>query len=85
MSDIDIKLIRIKKDMVKELDSAMDEHGPFPSGFHGYAVIKEELEELWKAIKDKNATLEDVRHEAIQIGSSAMRFILDLCDQDDAT
>ncbi len=84
MSDMDLKLIRIKAEMVAELHRAMDEHGSFPSGFHGHGVILEELEELWEAVKDENATLEDMRKEAIQIGSSAMRFILDLCDQEEA-
>lgn len=80
MSEMHVKLIRIKADMIKELESATDKHGNFPTGFHGYAVIKEELEELWEAIKSKDATLDDVRYEAIQIGAMAMRFILDLCD-----
>ncbi len=80
MSDIDLKLIRIKADMIKELESATDKHGSFPTSFHGYAVVLEELDELWDAIKSKDATLADVRYEAIQVGAMAIRFVLDLCD-----
>ncbi len=77
MSETELQLDRISKDMIKELVFATHKHGRFPTGFHGYAVIKEEL---WEAIKSKDASLSDVRYEAIQIGAMAMRFILDLCD-----
>lgn len=52
----------------------------WPAGFHsgheGYAVLKEELEELWEAVKH-----DDVMHakrEAVQIAAMALRYLTDL-------
>jgi hypothetical protein len=75
-----IKATKVCDDMMNEFEAATLSHGKFPSGFHGYAVIKEELEELWDAIKSKDLTIEQVRYEAIQIGAMSIRFVVDLCD-----
>lgn len=50
----------------------------FASKHEGYAVIKEELDELWDSIKNNDSS-EVLRGEAIQVGAMAARFILDLC------
>jgi len=48
------------------------------STHHGYAVIKEELDELWDEIICRGPAryMED---EAKQIGAMALRFLVDLC------
>jgi len=50
----------------------------FNSRHEGYAVIKEELDELWDAIKE-NATNDLVEEEAVQVGAMALRFLIDCC------
>jgi len=40
--------------------------------------IKEELDELWDAIKE-NATNDLVEEEAVQVGAMALRFLIDCC------
>lgn len=51
----------------------------FPAGFHsgheGYAVIQEELDELWDAVKHDQALA--AAHEAVQVAAMALRFIDD--------
>jgi len=63
-----------------ELIGATNKFGEFPSMHHGYAAIKEELDELWDAIKDKEKGLYEIRGEAIQVGAMAVRFLTDLID-----
>ncbi len=52
----------------------------WPAGFHsgheGYAVIKEELEELWDAVKQDDST--QARREVVQIAAMALRYLTDL-------
>lgn len=52
----------------------------WPAGFHsgheGYAVLKEELEELWDAVKADDAA--HARREAVQIAAMALRYLTDL-------
>ena len=54
---------------------------PFKSGHEGYAVILEELDELWDSIKgvhNSNSTESGMTTECIQIAAMAMAFHLDL-------
>lgn len=80
-STLEIKEVvnKVIVDVLKELESATRKFGAFNSGHEGYAVILEELDELWEAIKDKNQTIEDQREEAIQVAAMAIRYILDIC------
>lgn len=52
----------------------------WPAGFHsgheGYAVIKEELEELWDAVKADDSA--QARREVVQIAAMALRYLTDL-------
>jgi hypothetical protein len=52
----------------------------FHSNHEGYAVLKEEVDELWDEIKkSKEVTLDDqMKHELIQIGAMCVRFLSDL-------
>ena len=56
----------------------------FPAGFHsgheGYAVIHEELDELWDAVKHDDATA--CRAEAVQVAAMALRYLVELCDEE---
>jgi hypothetical protein len=60
----------------EELQRARKKFGPFVSHHEGYAVILEELDELWDEIKANNPA--KARTEAIQVAAMAIRFVLDL-------
>lgn len=65
-----------------ELRRAMTLFGPFRNGHEGWAVIREEVDELWDEIKN-NKRVDHVsrqRKEAIQIAAMALRFVVDLGD-----
>ena len=64
----------------QELQRARLLHRQFNSAHEGYAVILEELDELWEEVK-KRRSFEDrtgMRKEALQVAAMALRFIYDL-------
>lgn len=61
--------------MLKELNRANKIHGGFHSPHEGYAIILEELDELFDEIKKKHPDDRRMREEAIQVGAMAMKFI----------
>lgn len=48
----------------------------FSSAHEGYAILKEEVDEMWDAIKEDD--VQHARREAIQVGAMAIRFLMDL-------
>lgn len=69
----------VADEMLEELCRAQDgpnAHPPIHSGHEGQSVIREELEELWDAVKADRIDL--ALAEAVQVGAMAMRFCLDL-------
>jgi len=69
--------------ILKEVLYAQEKFPPFTSGHEGYAIIKEELDELWdviKSVKDSRICNETMIKEAIQVGAMAVRFLID-CDK----
>jgi hypothetical protein len=66
-----------------ELARAEAKFKPYNSAHEGYAVVLEELDELWDEVK-KNGKARDVgamRAEAIQVAVTALRFVKDVCDR----
>ena len=55
---------------------------PFHSGHEGYAVIREEVDELWDDVKASKGLRQSpqARLEAVQVAAMAVRFMLDLTD-----
>lgn len=72
------KLKTIFNEIEKELIRATTKFDSYHSHHEGFAVIKEELDELWDEIKSKDRTNETLRMEAIQVAVTAIRFVHDL-------
>ena len=68
----------------RELCRARDQHTKFNSEHEGWAVIMEEVDELWDEIKKKKEKRDKkiLMKEAIQISAMAMRFASDLCPKE---
>ena len=66
----------------QELYLATQEHGSFNSGHEGWAIILEEVDELWEEIRHNASDGLPARHEAVQIAAMAMRYIIDVCEKD---
>ena len=72
-----IKLHAVFDEVETEFFRATTMYGTFNSAHEGYAVLKEEVDELWDDIKN-NAPLTNQRKEAIQVAAMAIRYILDV-------
>lgn len=71
-------LEQIFSDILNELITAKKKFNDFHSYHEGYAVIKEEYEELWDEIKKKKPEKEFLYEEAMQLATMAIRFIIDM-------
>jgi NTP pyrophosphatase (non-canonical NTP hydrolase) len=73
----DLERLDVFDDVDRELLAAQRK---FPTGFHnaheGYAVLLEEVDEAWNAIK-KNDILH-AREEMVQVAAMAVRFLLEV-------
>jgi len=67
-------------DVREELERATSIHGPFYSPHEGYAVLLEEVDELWDEIKKGKGRSLSYKGmtEAIQVAAMAMRLAMDL-------
>lgn len=63
---------------MKELARATSKFGPFHNVHEGYAVILEELDELWTDIKNNAGATAKARAEACQVAAMAIRYMMDL-------
>ena len=66
-------------DALDEYGRARKEHGPMRSRHEGYAVILEELDELWDEIKAKHPDKDRMRAEAIQVAAMALALVVEVC------
>ena len=75
-------ICRLGVEATAELARAMEKHAPMHSLHEGYAVIFEELDELWDEVRawQPGSDLTEARKEALQVAAMALRIILDVCD-----
>ena len=70
-------------DVILELSRARKNFPPFNTAHEGYAVLYEEVDELWEEVK-KNPAKRDyvkMRAEAIQVAAMAIRLAIDCCEE----
>lgn len=69
-------------EIISEHERASKLFPDFHSNHEGYAVIKEEMDELWDEIKRiKDITGNDkIKKELIQVAAMALRYLTDLCN-----
>ena len=74
-----MELIDLYLDALRdELEFAFKKFPPIRSYHEGYAVIKEEVDELWDDIKANKGGEAAASHEALQIAAMAIRYIHDV-------
>ena len=66
--------------IMEEYRLATEVNPPLNSGHEGYAVIREEFDELWDEIKKKKAPWdnENLKKEAARVAAMALRFLVDI-------
>lgn len=67
---------RMISKIINEYNRAYDIHKPFNSAHEGYAIIKEEVDEMWDCIKENE--VDHARREAMQVAAMALRFLIDI-------
>jgi len=72
MSDVEKIMLVVQEEFLE----ATYKNGVFNGGHEGYAVIKEELDELWEEVRHNNTA--KACREAVQVAAMAIRFIYDL-------
>ena len=72
------KVRRASDAACEEAILACKEWEPFNSVHEGYAVILEELDELWEECKRGASDQQLLREEAIHVAAMAIRFIAEL-------
>jgi len=80
-----VKAAKAMDMILKEYSEASNQYGAFSSAHEGYAVLQEEVEELWDEVKKKPSarSKEAMLSEAGQVAAMAMRFMVDICLDDD--
>lgn len=63
-----------------EASRASEKFAPFNSPHQGWAVIREELDELWEHVRANTGADSAARVEAVQIAAMALRYAADLAD-----
>lgn len=66
-----------------EVSRARGMHSPMNSAHEGFAVLAEEVDELWDHVKmkQKNRDLNEMRKEAIQVAAMAVAFAAEVCNE----
>lgn len=74
---------RLADEILDELAQARLKHPEkFNSSHEGYAVILEEMDELWEQVRTQNGgDKEKMKREAVQIAAMSIRFIQDLIEE----
>ena len=76
------RLNRVLNWVKNEYLKATEKFGSFHNAHEGYAVILEEMDELWANVKLKQSHIDRdflMMMEAKQVAAMAIRFIMDCC------
>jgi hypothetical protein len=78
----DASLAQVLSEIGAEVHSAESKWEPMNSAHEAYAVLLEEVDELWDHVKtnQKRRDVPAMRAEAIQVAAMALRFARDICD-----
>ncbi len=59
-----------------------NKNGPHHSAHEAWAVLREEVDELWDEVKQRRQNPELMATEALQVAAMALRFLQDVCPED---
>ena len=82
--DYDQEAKRVFLDVRAELDMAMANFPMWNSAHEGHSKIEEEFTELQGHVfmKESKRDIEKMRNEAVQLAASAVRFAIEICNED---
>jgi NTP pyrophosphatase (non-canonical NTP hydrolase) len=70
--------------VAQEWKNATEKWPVFNSAHEGFAVLLEEMDELWDHVRtnQKNRDLNAMKREAIQVAAMGLRFATEVCDDE---
>jgi NTP pyrophosphatase (non-canonical NTP hydrolase) len=79
----EVAMSEVCAEVSKELVTATGNWPDFNSAHEGFAVLAEEVDELWEHVKtnQKRRDIMAMRKEAIQVAAMAIRFAIDVCNE----
>lgn len=77
MADVDFVLSKVRE----EIERAYAKHRAYASAHEAWAVIREEVDELWDEVKADNGYTLPAFREAEQVAVTAIRYIVDLAEK----
>ena len=80
----DSRMLNIVATVLKEFQQASSNNSQFASAHEGFAILWEEVDELWDEVK-KNSKTRDIQlmdGEAKQVAAMAIRFMYDITRRD---
>lgn len=72
LNALDVAMAKVRAEVVR----AITKYPAFNSTHEGYAVIAEELDELWDDVKRNHKT--GAVEEAVQVAAMGVRFVMDI-------
>jgi len=75
---IERRIRAIADNAIAEVERARELFPEFNTYHEGYAVLKEEVDELWQAIKTKPQNPYKIGTEALHVAAMAIRMTLDM-------
>ncbi|GIW60265.1 MAG: hypothetical protein KatS3mg087_1331 [Patescibacteria group bacterium] len=70
-SDLELIVASVKDELIR----AMGRYRPSRSAHEAFAIIKEEVDELWEAVRTNNT--HKVYYETVQVAAMAIRLLYD--------
>ena len=69
--------------VINELNNANKKFPLFNSSHEGWAVIKEEMDELWDEVKNNKDPMSKTKQkkEAIQVAAMGIKFLMSCCKE----
>lgn len=79
----DVELKKLISETEAEVARARSSYPVFNTAHEGYAILLEEVDELWDHVKVKQGTRDvaAMKVEALQVAAMALRFALDCCGE----
>ena len=65
---------KVITDFCKEINFGVEKFGDYRSYHEAYAIILEEVDELWDALKTKERDYDHIYKEAIQVAATSYRL-----------
>lgn len=77
-------VLGVLQDVGVEVAIATANWPTFNSAHEGYAILKEEVDELWQHVKtnQKRRDLSEMKKEAVQVAAMAVRFAAEVCSEE---